>query len=84
MSETSLSKQFSSESLVRLPSDLAALCDHLLIGPGRSGDSASELLIRSSRVSLYLLGIATILEFPFVFLIAYLTTRFLRIVTIRF
>ena len=70
--KTSSSKQ-SSSSFKRLgeaPLNLGALYVPLSIDPSQSRDSGwssnsvSELSIRSSRVSLYLLGIAAISDFP--------------------
>ena len=87
---TSSFKQSSSKRLGKAPLDLGALCVRLGISPGQSGDSdgsknsVSELSIRSSRVSLYLLGIAAISDFPSVFLTACLSKRFRRILTILF
>ena len=83
LSRRSSSKQSPSEQSAELPSDMGALRDLLSIGLARSGDSRSELSIRSSRVFLYWLGIATISEFPTPPPTASLTTRFPRIETIR-
>ena len=63
------SKQFSFKRVGESLLDLGALCDSLSISSGQfeessqSGDSISELSIKSSKVSLYLLGIAIISDF---------------------
>lgn len=80
--ETSSFKQFSLKKLFEPLLDLGILHNFLSISPSR--DSRSELLIRSFRVFLYLLEIATILEFPFLLPITYLTTQVLKIIIIRF
>lgn len=58
------------------------LCSPLSIGFVIFRGSISNLLIKSSRISLYLLGIAKISVFSSNPLTAYLKTRFLRITTI--
>ncbi len=90
MIRTFLSKRSSPKRVDKPPLNLGALRDLLSISfgqfgkSGQSEDSISELLIRSSRVSLYLLGITTILDFPSASPNAYLSTLFWRIMTIRF
>lgn len=80
--EISSSKQFSSRRPIELLLDLGALRNLSSIGPGR--DFGSELSIKSFRVSLYLWEITTISKFLSFSLTAYLTTCFLRIITILF
>lgn len=60
------------------------LYDFLLISFGIFGSFIFKLSIIFSRVFLYLLGIAIILVFAFVSLIAYLRTCFLKITIIQF
>ncbi len=90
MIETSSFKWSFSEKVGELSLDLGALRDPLSINPGRfgesrwSGDSVYELSIRSLRVFLYLLGIATISDFSSAPPTACLRTCFRTIVTIRF
>ncbi len=90
MTGTCSSKRSSSERVGEPPLNLGALRDPLSISPGRSGesgqsgDSVSELLIMSLRVSIYLLGITIISDFPSAPQIAYLSTLVQGIMTIRF
>lgn len=82
--KTSSSKQFFFKRPVKPPLNQDALRAFLSIDSGQSADSEFELWIRSSRICLYLLGIAIILEFfsqPFT---ACLITCFLKILTIQF
>lgn len=82
--EISLFKQSSFKSLVELFSDLGVLRKLLSINSIRSKNSAFELSIKSSKVFLFLLKITTIFQFLFVSSTIYLTTCFLKIITIRF
>ena len=91
MIEISSSKQSSFKKVDEPSLNLGALHDPLVsINPSRFGefgwfrDFVSELSIRLSRVSLYLLRIATISDFPSASLTAYLSTCFQRIMTIWF
>ena len=83
-SKISLSKQPSFNNPIELLADLVILRDPSSIGPGQSEDSESELAIRSLKVSLYLLEIVKISDFPSAPPTAYLITRFLKIVIIQF
>ena len=90
MTGTSSSKQSFFERVGEPPLDLGALRDPLSISPGSSGESGwsgnfiSELSIRASRVSLYLLKLVAISDFSCALPIACLSTLFGRIVTIQF
>ena len=90
MIKTSLFKQSSSKQVGKLVLDLNALRDSLLINSGQfkesgqSKDFIFELSIRSSRMFLYLLRIAIILDFLFTPLTACLSTCFEKIITIWF
>lgn len=74
---------FGSASISTFP-DLDILYDSLSINLGPSRDSTSELLIRSSKIFLYLLKITVISKFSSSFLITCLKTCFLKIITIQF
>ena len=86
VTKISSSKQSSSSSerLGEAPLDLGKLHVLLSISLSRSGDFLSKLSIRSLKVFLYLLGIATISDFSSPPSTAYLSTCFRKIVTILF
>ena len=83
-----LSKQSFSKKVAKPPLDLGALRNPLLINLsqlgefGQFGDSVFELLIRSLRMTLYLLKTTAILDFSSTSPITCLNTCFQRIVTI--
>lgn len=85
-----LSKRFSSKRVSELPFELSVLHNPLSISfgqcgaPSQSRNFVSKLSIKSSKVSLYLLKIAAISNFPFALLTACLSTHFQRIATIQF
>ncbi len=82
MTEISLSKQSSLERVGEPFLNLDILRNPLSISSSQSGESdqfedfISELSIRLSKVSLYLLGIAAISEFFFISLTTYLNICF--------
>ena len=88
--EISSSKQFFFKKVGKLFLDLEILCNPLSINRGWfwesrwSENSIFEILIKSLRVFLYLLEIATILDFFSTFPIACLNTCFWKIMIIWF
>lgn len=84
MTETLSSKQSFSKCVRKLTPDMGALRDPYSIIPSQSKDFVSELSIKSSRVSLYLLGIAKISNSASTSLTTSLSTCLQRIVIIRY